>query len=427
VLALEALHTAYHLIDLFWIGRLGAAASAALTTSLFAVWTVDGLAESVGIGILAQVARSLGAGDRKRAGYVAAQGVLVCLIFGVLLATAGRFLPPLLFNLLGVPAEVARFGSLYLSTLLIGAPALFVVMAAESIWRAKGDTVTPLKVIGASILANAFVNPFLIFGLGPFPELGIAGTAWATVFAWVGALAAFILLAGRAGSGIPLDRRALLHPDLRIMLRTVHIGLPRFLVSSLFSSVYLALAGLVARFGTAALAVLGIVNRLESMVYLACSAIGAGTATLVGQNLGALQPERAERAANTAARLAWALALAPGLAMIAVPGLLVRPFTDDPEVIRLSAPYLRVIGFCQVFMAWEIVYAHAFAGAGDTLPPMLVELPISISRVPLAWLASFPLGLGLMGVAWVLSLTCCLRGVWLALWFRTGRWKHRRL
>ena len=426
VLALEALHTTYHLIDLFWVGRLGAAASAALTTSLFAVWMMDGLAESVGIGILAQVARALGAGDRVRAGYVAAQGVLVCLIFGVLLATAGRFLPAPLFNFLGVPADVAMLGSAYLSTLLIGAPALFLMVAAESIWRATGDTVTPLKVIGASILANAFVNPLLIFGLGPFPELGIAGTAWATVLAWVGAVIAFILLASRRGARVPLDRRGLLRPDPRIMLRTVRIGIPRFLVSALFSSVYLSLAGLVARFGTAALAVLGIVNRLESIVYMACSAIGAATATLVGQNLGALKPDRAARAADTAAGLAMALALVPGLAMIAVPGLLIRPFTDDLEVMRLSAPYLRIIGICQIFMALEIVYAHAFAGAGDTLPPMLIELPISVSRVPLAWLAGFSLGLELIGVAWVLSLTCCLRGVWIALWFRTGRWKHRR-
>jgi putative MATE family efflux protein len=425
-LALQALHTAYHLVDLLWVGRLGAAASAALTTSLFAVWIVDGLADSVGIGIVAQVARALGAGERARAGHVAAQGVLVGLVFGFLFATAGRGVVGPLFRLLGVPEEVARLGGAYLSTLLIGAPALFAMAAAESIWRAKGDTLTPLKVIGASFLANAFVNPLLIFGLGPFPKLGIAGTAWATVLAWVGAVVAFIFLAGRPGAGVPLDRTSLLRPDARVMLRTVRIGLPRFLISSLFAGVYLALSSLVARFGTAALAVLGIVNRLESMVYLACSAVGAATATLVGQNLGAQKPERAARAANTAAGMAVLLTLVPSVAMIAFPSLLVRPFTSDADVLRLSVPYLRIIGFCELFMAMEIVYAGAFAGAGDTVPPMLVELPISISRVPLAWFAGVSLGLELIGVAWVLSLTCCLRGVWIALWFRTGRWQRQR-
>ena len=211
------------------------------------------------------------------------------------------------------------------------------------------------------------------------------------------------------------------------MLRTVRIGLPRFLIGSLFSSVYMALSGLVARFGTASLAVLGIVNRIESVVYLTADAVGASTAALVGQNLGARQPARAGRAADTAAWVALAIATPPMLGMLLVPDLLVRPFTADPEVLRLAGPYLRIIGLSQLFMAIEIVYASAFAGAGDTLPPMLVELPISASRVPLAWLAAFRLGLGLPGVSWVLTITCALRGVWIALWFRTGRWQRRRL
>lgn len=427
VLGLEALYTAYHLIDLFWVGRLGAAASAALTTSFFAIWMVGGLAEAVGTGILALVARALGAGDRARAGRAAAQGILVAFALGVIVAVGVRLLAAPLFRLLGVPAEVALLGGTYLGTLLIGAPALFLTVAAESIWRASGDTMTPFKVIGASLLANVVLNPFLIFGLGPFPALGVAGTAWATILAWVMAVAVFAILAGRAATRFPLERGALLHPNPRAMLHTVQIGIPRFLVSSLFSGVYLALSSLVARFGTPALAVLGLANRIESIVYLGCSAIGAASATLVGQNLGARQAARAARAADTAAGLAMGLAFLPGLAMLVVPSLLIRPFTADPEVLELSGPYLRIIGLSQLFMALEIVYASAFAGAGDTLPPMLVELPISISRIPLAWWIAVPLGFELIGVAWVISITCCVRGVWLALWFRTGRWQHRRL
>ena len=173
-MALEALYTAYHLVDLFWVARLGAAASAALTTSIFAIWIMTALAESVGTGILAQVARSLGAGDRPSAERAAAQGILVAFAMGVIFAFVGRALAAPLFRLLDVPAAVAPLGAAYLGTICTGAPAIFLVIAVESIWRSTGNTVTPLLVIGASFLANAIINPFLIFGLGPFPAMGVA-------------------------------------------------------------------------------------------------------------------------------------------------------------------------------------------------------------------------------------------------------------
>jgi putative MATE family efflux protein len=427
VLALEALHIAYHLVDLFWVGRLGAAASAALTTSLYATWIMTSLMESVGTGIVALVARALGGARFERAGTAAAQGVLTALACGLIFAVVARPLAAPLFRLIGVPADVAPLGATYLGLLFAGAPALFLMGASESIWRATGDTVTPLRVVGASTLVNAVLDPLLIFGVGPFPRLGIAGAAWATVATWGLSVLIFALLARRSGTRFPLDRRSLARPNLADMSLTLRIGLPRFLVGSLFSAVYLALSNLVSQFGTAALAIVGIVNRLESMVYVAADAIGAATASMVGQNLGAEQAERAARVAHVAAALGTALSLVPTFAMVFFPEALIRPFSADPEVLRLSDPYLRIIGLCQAFMMLEIVYSGGFAGAGDTLPPMLVELPISAARVPLAWLAAGSLGLGLIGVAWVLSLTCILRGGWIALWFRTGRWQHRRL
>jgi putative MATE family efflux protein len=427
VLALEAMHVGYHLINLFWVGRLGAAATAALTTSLFATWIMGSLAEAVAIGIVAQVARAIGEERADRAGHAAAQGVLAAFALGLMFLFFARPFTGPLFRLLDMPPDVAPLAATYLGTVFAGAPAFFLLVAAESIWRATGDTVTPLRVLGASTLLNAVLDPLLIFGLRPFPALGVAGAAWATIIAWSLGVLLFAALARGAGDRFPLARSSLARADWATIARTLRIGLPRFLIGTLFSAVYLLLANLAARFGTAAIAVLGIVNRLESMSYIMADAVGAATSTLVGQNLGAAQPERASRAANTAVRLGVAISLVPTAAMLLVPRLLLRPFTADLQVLDLGEPYLRVIGLCQAFMVLELVFAGGFAGAGDTVPPMLVELPIAAARVPLCWFAAVTLGMGPLGIAWVLSLTAIIRGILIWLWFRTGRWQRRRL
>ena len=427
VLGLEAMHIAYHLVNLIWIGTLSAAASAALTTSLYATWVMTSLLDAIEIGIIAQVSRALGAGDRLRAGRAAAQGLLLALGLGLVFALGMRHLAAPLFRIIGVPAEVEPLAAAYLATIFAGAPVFFLMGGFEAIWRSTGDTMTPLKVVGVSMVINAVLDPLLIFGIGPLPALGIRGAALATILSWAVAFLIFAGLAARTRSQVPLERRALLQPDIRAIARTLRIGLPRFLIGSLFSSVYLAISSLVARFGTAALAMVGITNRLESMVYVSANALGAACGTMVGQNLGAKQPERARKVVNTAATVGVGLSIVPMLAMVFVPELCIRPFTQAPEVLALADPYLRIIGICQAFMVLELVYSAGFSGAGDTLPPMIIELPIAAARVPLSWFAAVNLGLGLDGIAWVLSLTCILRGMAIPLWFRTGRWQRRNL
>jgi len=353
-------------------------------------------------------------------------GPVVGLVCGLLLALGSIVLVPALFRLLGTPDEVTAPGVAYLSIFMSACPILLVMIAIESIWRAAGDTVTPMWVMGGATLFNLALDPVLIFGLGPVPALGVEGAALASVISWAVSLLVFVILARRVGPRtFPFEARALLRPDFTVIRTTLSIGTPRFLVGSLFAGVYLFLSALTARLGTVALAVLGIVNRIESVVYLVSDGTGVATATLVGQNLGARQPDRAERATYVASATAIALSLGPSIAMLVIPAALIDIFTPDQAVVVAGINYLRIVGLSQVFMALEIVVAGAFAGAGDTKPPLLVEIPISSLRVPLAWLAAYPLGMGLEGVAWVLSITCIIRGIWIFGWFRGGRWKRR--
>jgi putative MATE family efflux protein len=302
---------------------------------------------------------------------------------------------------------------------------LYVGLVAETVWRACGDSRTPMLVVATGTLLNVALDPFLILGIGPFPAWGVRGAAIATVISEIVVVLLYGALAirGRWPLARPRAGRDLL--DRARVARIVRIGMPHAAIGVLYSVVYLFLARVTGGFGAPALAALGIVNRLESLDYLTATAMGMGVATLVGQNLGAGRPERAERAAHLGARF---VTLTTGLVTIVYLALaepIVRIFTTDPASVAEAARFLRIVAISQVFMGWEITYDHAFTGAGDTLPPMIVSVGVSVLRLPLAWGLAVPLGLGPDGVWWTISLTGILRGLVMPAWFLRGRWKTK--
>ena len=427
VVVMQVAHTLYHWIDVMWVARLGATATAALTTSFFAVWTAWAVGELVGVAVAAPVSRHVGGGDRPAAGYGAAQGVLLALALGVVMSIAGYFAAGPLFGLLGSPADVTEQATSYLRIVLGGMVISYLYVVGESILRAAGDTRTPLVVVASSLFLNAALDPFLIFGWGPFPAMGVAGAATATVIAQVFAVLWFAALAWKRHPAFPFDFAALGRPAARYMAALVRIGLPFCLIGILYSIVYLWLARVAAPFGTAALAVVGLANRIESLTYLAAVGFGLACEAIVGQNLGAGRPERAERAAWLSAGLMAGIGLVVSLLMALVPEFLLGAFTSEPEVVARGVSYLRILAFCQAFTALEIVLNGAFAGAGDTLPPSLISVTVSLLRLPLAVWMAHGLGLGLDGIAWTITLTCVARAIVVVLWFRRGRWKVKAL
>ncbi len=422
----KALHAALGLVDVFWVSRLGAAQSAAVTTSFFASWILVSAVDLTALGILAHVARHTGAGDRARAGHAAAQGLVVGVWLGVLLAIGAWFAAPWLFRTLGTASDVTRDGVVYLRILFLAAPFTFTYLNCEFLMRAAGDTRSPLVVAGTAVLFNAVLDPLLIYGVGPFPRLGVAGAGWATLLAQAVACAVFAVYAFRRHPNFPLTIASLRRFDARLTMNLLRIGFPGMAVGSFYSTIYLFMSGIAAKLGTRELAVLGLANRAESVTYLVSNGFGAATATVVGQCLGAGRPERAERAAWASVSWMTAYAFVTGALLVIWPRAILRLFTSDPAVLELGAPYLRILGYAQPLMAVEIVLEHAFSGAGDTVPPMLVSVPMNALRVPLLfWVVHR--GGGLLQMGWVLAITCMARGVLAAFWFRRGGWKHRTL
>ncbi len=423
----ESLHTLFHVADLMWVGRLGAAATAAISSSIFTLWVVQSLAHLVAVGVTAQVARAVGAGDRPRAARAASQSWILAVSIGSSIAVAGIFLSAPLFRLLATTEDVAQAGSAYLLISALGAPLLFLEVASSACLRAAGDTRTPMWITASALIANVLLAPFLIYGWAGLPPLGVPGAAIATLICHVGAAAAFVRLAFMGHPSFPFDRASLGRPDRPVLLEQIRIGVPMSIVGILFSVNYMIFARLAAPFGAAAIAVIGIGNRIESVTYLGADGFGVAAATLVGQNLGAGLPKRAARCARLAAACMATGGAVVMLAMLTIPAMLITVFSSDAGVLAAGVPYMRILGLCQIATGIEGVLSLAFAGAGDTLPPMTIHLVFGALRPVLAAALAGPLGFGLNGIAITIAVSCILRAIILSALFVTGRWARARV
>jgi MATE family, multidrug efflux pump len=424
----RALHTLYGMADTAWVGRLSAEALGAVSTCFFASWTIFAVGDTIVAGVTALVSQAVGAGRDDEAAASALTGGVLAIVLGGGMALLGGLGAHPLFRLLFDDPTIARMGGDYMLIFALLAPLFYLDFAAEAVFRACGDSRTPMLVLAVGSVLNIGLDPLLIYGPGPFPRLGVQGAAIATAIAQVVVVIIYGVLYVRRAYPLPFRiSRAMQEFSLARARRIVNIGTPTALVGILFSVIYLFLARLTGAFGAGALAALGVVNRLESVNYLTASAVGLGVATLVGQNLGGGLPDRAETAAHRGASI---ISLTTGAFMVAFllfPEWIARLFTDDPVAVREAVLFLRIVSVSQVMMGWELVYGQAFTGAGDTLPPMYVSVGTSILRVPMAWWLAGPVGLGPAGIWWTISLTGVLRGVWVALWFRRGGWKRKAI
>lgn len=422
VLASQVLRLGYQWVDALWVRGLGVHATAAVTTSLFVMWSVYSLNDIFAIGITAYVSQLLGSGERRRAGVAAFKGLCASALLGLTGLALGVFAARPIFGLMNPDPLAVESGAAYLAIVLAGAPFLLVALTCEGIMRASGDTRTPLLVDLCAVALNAVLAPFLIYGWGPFPKLGVAGAAWATVIAQAAMMAGFLSIAARGHPAFPLARRAE-GPPVRIA-GMVRVGVPAALIGLLFSVVYVTFARSASRFGAASMAIVGIANRIEALQFVASVAIGTAGAALVGQNLGAGRPDRAARVIRTG--ITWNLWLSATMSalLLAWPQLFISLFSRDEEVLRLGVPYLRILTLCLIVNGMEIVTAEAVMGSGHTRALSWIFGAFSVLRIPLAFWVPDWTGLGVLGIAWVITATCLVRGFLIVGWAARGTWKR---
>jgi putative MATE family efflux protein len=416
--ASNVLMTVFASVDAFWVGtRIGATGLAAVSTAVFWIWVVIALAEMVGVGLTAVAARRHGERRSAEAASIVGEAVVFAVALGAVVGIVGAANVDRLFALMRTPPEVTALGRDYLRIYLLGCPLIYGYFAVDAAFRAAGNTRTPFVLLLVSTVCTLTLDPVLILGLAGAPKLGIAGAAIALLLTRSGAFVAGV---------VQLSRRGMLRVR-RVRLSTAtaiaRVGLPTALTGITFSLIYVALTRTTTQFGTPALAALGLGHRVESWLYTIGVGFGAAAAAIVGQNLGARQPERAERAGWISVGYAVAPACVAALAALLIPAQLAGLFTTDPAVIDVAARYLRIGVIADLTVCSEIVLEGALGGAGHTIPPMLTSTALTALRIPLAWWAAARWGVD--GIWWTISLTAAARGIaMMALW-RAGGWKRK--
>jgi putative MATE family efflux protein len=422
-----ALESVFAVVDVFWVSRLGARAVATvgLTESILSL--LYALAIGLSMAATAMVARRIGERDRESAARTAVQAIALGVLIAVPLGIAGALLAPRLLTVMGASPDVVASGSRFMAVMLGGNVVIVLLFLINAIFRGAGDAAVAMRVLWFANICNLVLDPCLIFGLGPFPALGVTGAAVATTTGR--GLAVVLQLATLArGTGRIAIRREHLVLDPRTMLALLRLSGAAVFQSLVGTASWIGLVRILAGFGSAALAGYTIAIRIVIFALLPSWGMSNAAATLVGQNLGARRPERAVRSVFLAGVYNMIFLGAVGLVFVAFPGALVGLFTRDAAIAPVAAEGLRTIAAGFVFYAWGMVFTNAFNGAGDTWTPTLINLGIFWAwEIPLAHVLAVRAGMGPRGVFLAITIAFSSLAVVGGLLFRRGKWKEKKV
>ena len=426
-----ALESVFAVTDIFFVSHLGpdATATVALTESLLVL--VYALAMGIGVAATALVARRTGEHDPEGAAQAAGQAVLVAAGTALVLGAAGAALAPQLLALMGAGAGVLRVGTGYARVMLGGEASILLLFVGNAIFRGAGDPVVAMRTLWVANGINIVLGPLLIFGPGPLPALGVTGAAVATTIGRsTGAALALWQLTRLRPAGAPAARVRVrarhLRPDRPSMAALAKLAWAAGLQQVVGSANWILLVRIVALFGSVALAGYSIAIRVAIFALLPAWGLSNAAATLVGQSLGANDPERAERAVWLTARYNAYFLGAVGLVFLLAAGPITDGFTTDAGVAANAALDLRIVASGFVFYAYGMVLTAAFNGAGDTRTPTWLNLfAFWAFELPLAWVLAVPLGWGPAGAMVAVAVAFSALAAASAVIFRRGRWKTR--
>jgi putative MATE family efflux protein len=427
IMASSAMQMAYNVADTFWLGRVGAEAVAALSISWPLIFLMISIAAGFSVAGTTLVAQYTGAGKPEEADHVASQVFVLLILLGVSLSLLGVVLAKNLMVLVGAPDAVLPLATSYTRIIFGGVVLMFGGFVFQAIISGHGDTVTPMKLMLVTVVLNLVLDPFLIFGIGPFPEMGIVGAAVATVLSRgvASAIGFYYLFSGSKGIMVRISD---LRPRPNTISRIVRIGVPSAIEQSAMALGFTFMVAIVARFGTDALAAYGIGSRLISLLSMPAMGFGMAVSIMVGQSLGAGKEDRAEKIGWLSSGASLLLLTGGGALCYLSAGALVSVFItqNDQAVIGLGSQFIRIIAFGLGAFAARTVINGAFRGAGDTITAMAFSvLALWGIRLPLA--AVLSVSIGIEGV-WISMLLSNLIGCAAALlWFRRGGWKRKSI
>ena len=421
------LESLFAVVDVFWVGRLGAdaVATVGLTESLLSLVFAIGLGLS--LSTTAMVARRIGEKDPKGAAVAGVQAIVLGLATSLLIGVPCFFYAPRLLQLMGASPQVVTVGSGYARIALGGSGAILMLFLNNAIFRGAGDAAIAMRLLWVSNILNLILDPCLIFGLGPFPKLGVTGAALATFTGRsIGVGYQFYRLL-RGSERIRILREQL-RVNFGVLWRLLRVSLTGILQFAIAHTSWIGLVRIVSIFGSAALAGYTIAIRIVIFIILPSWGLSNAAATLVGQNLGAGQPARAETSVWRTGFYNMVFLGVVGIFFIIFATPVVRLFTHDPAVVPLAASCLRIVSYGNIGYAYGMVMLQAFNGAGDTITPTIVNFfGFWLCEIPLAYFLAIPARLQARGAYYsIVAAECLIAGVSIVL-FRRGYWKRQKI
>jgi putative MATE family efflux protein len=436
IVVTNLLQVAYNLADTFWLGRYSTEALAAISLGFPLIYLFISLGLGFTVAGSVLVAQHTGAGQPREAEYAASQTVAFTLTAAVAIGLVGFLFVGDLLQVFGAEAAVLTLATEYMRVITLGLPFLFGFIVFIALMRGAGDTVTPMVVMLGTVILNVVLDPVLIFGLGPFPQMGVRGAAVATVFARGSAMVVGMWIMLRGSHGIAIRLREM-RPDPGYVKKLLRIGAPASLENTGRAVSVNAVLLIVTLFSTPVVAAFGVGVRVFSTIFMPAIAIDRGVETMTGQNIGAGKLDRVSETNRFAAKASFLLLGALGVVTFLAAPEIIRLFDDTPAVVREGATFLRWIAPTFGFVGILRAYSGGFRGAGKTLTAAVIAVVLfGFIRLPIAYVASQ----GLVPLDWWIFGTKTPQGIWFgfaasgviaalvaAAWFERGTWRDGNL
>ncbi|WP_447936229.1 MATE family efflux transporter [Thermomonas fusca] len=417
------LESTFAVVDIFFVAKLGPSAVATVGLTESYLFLLYSIAMGLAMAVTALVARRVGEGASEEASVTAAQALWVAVLASVPFAIAGIVWARELLALMGADAWTLQHGVGYMQWMLGGNVVILLLFVINAIFRGAGDAAIAMRVLWVANGLNILLDPLLIFGWGPVPAFGVEGAAIATTI-------------GR-GTGVLLQLWILFHGGKHIRLQAAQLawragvvwqivrtslgGVGQMLVSM---TSWIFLMRILASIGSEAVAGATIAIRVMMFTMMPAWGMSNAAATLVGQNLGARQPERAEASVWQIGRYNMGYLLCIALLFFLLPRELVGFFSSDAQVVDIGGEWLRILSYSLFVYGWWMVSVQAFNGAGDTATPTWINVVFFwLIQIPLAWLLALHLQLGHSGVFWAVFVSETAVGLFTLWLFSRGRWK----
>ncbi len=417
----------FAVVDMFWVAHLGADAVATVGFTEALLTLIYTVALGLSIATAATVARRIGEKDPQAASETAAQGIMLGAIIALIVGVSGAVFAPELLALMGASPAVVKVGSGYARAIFGGSGTVMLLFLINAVFRGAGDAALAMRVLWTANLINIFLNPLLIFGIGPFPKLGVTGSGIGTTIGRsIGVLLQLWMLTQSRSRVVVHAREFRLR--VGVMLNLLRLSLGGMLQYFVGTSSWILLIRMTAPFGSVVIAGYTIMLRIILFALLPSWGMANAAATLVGQNLGAKKPERAESAVWRAGFYNMIILGAVAILFITFAPQLVGIFTNDPAVAHVAASALRIISCGYIFYAWGMVAIQAFNGAGDTITPTLINLfCFWACQLPIAWWLAFHTAMRSNGIFAAIAISQSAIAVIGMLAFRRGKWKLQKV